>query len=162
MVETGDSAVSVSVPAVDGPVGVVAVVGRPNVGKSTLVGRLSGRRGPIVGPIPGLTRDRLDVEASWQGTSFILQDTGGIVEEALGRDGMEGLQGRVADQAVGAIGTADLVLFVVDAIVGVTSDELALADRLRRQKVPVVLVANKVDNLAGELAAAELWGLGLG
>src|SRR6267143_3802973 len=162
MVETGDSTVSVSVPAVDGPVGVVAVIGRPNVGKSTLVGRLSGRRGPIVGPSPGLTRDRLDVEASWQGKSFVLQDTGGIVEEALGRGGMEGLQGRVADQAVGAIGAADVVLFVVDAIVGVTSDELALAERLRRQKAPVVLVANKVDNLAGELAAAELWGLGFG
>ncbi|HEY2667493.1 MAG TPA: ribosome biogenesis GTPase Der [Actinomycetota bacterium] len=153
---------------VDGPVGMVAVVGRPNVGKSTLVGRLSGRRGPIVGPTPGLTRDRLDVEASWQGTSFVLQDTGGIVEEALGRGGVEGLQGlqalqgRIADQAVGAIGAADVVLFVVDAIVGVTSDELALAERLRRQKAPVVLVANKVDNLAGELEAAELWGLGFG
>src|SRR5256884_6758364 len=132
MVETEDSMVSPT--AVDGPVGVVAVVGRPNVGKSTLVGRLSGRRGPIVGPVSGLTRDRLDVEASWQGTSFVLQDTGGIVEEALGRDGMEGLQGRVADQAVGAIGAADVVLFVVDAIVGVTSDEVALAERLPRQK----------------------------
>src|SRR5579864_7141109 len=104
-----------SATAVDGPVGAVAVVGRPNVGKSTLVGRLSGRRGPIVGPTPGLTRDRLDVEASWQGKSFVLQDTGGIVEEALGRGGMEGLQGRIADQAVGAIGAADVVLFVVDA-----------------------------------------------
>jgi GTP-binding protein len=162
MVDAGDSMVSVSATAVDGPVGLVAVVGRPNVGKSTLVGRLSGRRGPIVGPSPGLTRDRLDVEASWQGKSFVLQDTGGIVEEALGRGGMEGLQGRIADQAVGAIGAADVVLFVVDAIVGVTSDELALTERLRRQKAPVVLVANKVDNLAGELEAAELWGLGFG
>ena len=121
MVDTEDSMVPGSAGAVDGPVGTVAVVGRPNVGKSTLVARLSGRRGPIVGPIPGLTRDRLDVEASWQGKSFVLQDTGGIVEEALGPDGMEGLQGRVADQAVGAIGAADVVLFVVDAIVGVTS-----------------------------------------
>src|SRR2546430_17669249 len=75
---------------------------------------------------------------------------------------MEGLQGRIVDQAVGVIGAADVVLFVVDAIVGVTSDELALAERLRRQKAPVVLAANKVDNLAGELEAAELWGLGFG
>src|SRR5438094_2815995 len=74
MVDAEDSTVSASPTAVDGPVGVVAVVGRPNVGKSTLVGRLSGRRGPIVGPVSGLTRDRLDVEASWQGTSFVLQD----------------------------------------------------------------------------------------
>src|ERR1700724_694323 len=162
MVEAGDSTVSVPAPAVDGPVGVVAVIGRPNVGKSTSVGRLSGRRGPIVAPIPGLTRDRLDVEASWQGKSFVLQDTGGIVEEALGPDGVEGLQGRGAAQAVGAIGAADVVLFVVDAIVGVTSDELALAERLRRQKAPVVLVANKGDNLAGELGAAELLGLRFG
>src|SRR5438128_3655507 len=120
MVDAEDSMISVSPAAVDGPVGVVGVVGRPNVGKSTLVGRLSGRRGPIVGPIPGLTRDRLDVEASWQGKSFVLQDTGGIVEEALGRDGMEGLQGRVADQAVGADGAADGVRVAGDAVFGAT------------------------------------------
>src|SRR5256884_9032816 len=113
MVETEDSMVSPT--AVDGPVGVVAVVGRPNVGKSTLVGRLSGRRGPIVGPVSGLTRDRLDVEASWQGTSFVLQDTGGIVEEALGRDGMEGLQGRIAAPAAGAVGAAAAAPFALHA-----------------------------------------------
>ena len=144
------------------PVGVVAVVGRPNVGKSTLVGRLSGRRGPIVGRTPGLTRDRLDVQATWQGTTFTLQDTGGLIEEALGPEGLEGLPGKVAEQSFGAIGGADVILFVVDAVVGVTADELALARRLRRQDVPVVLVANKVDNLAGELSAAEFWGLGFG
>src|SRR5207245_2601232 len=84
--------------------GVVAVVGRPNVGKSTLVGRLAGRRGPIVGRTPGLTRDRLDVDATWQGRTFTLQDTGGLIEEALGPGGLEGLPGKVAEQAVGAIG----------------------------------------------------------
>lgn len=146
----------------DVPVGVVAVVGRPNVGKSTLVGRLSGRRGPIVGRTPGLTRDRLDIQADWQGTTFTLQDTGGLIEEALGKDGLDGLPGKVADQAFGAIDGADVILFVVDAVVGVTADELALARRLRRQDVPVILVANKVDNLGNELEAAELWGLGFG
>ncbi len=157
-----DTEDSVSEVAVQAPVGVVAVVGRPNVGKSTIVGRLSGRRGPIVGPMAGLTRDRLDVEATWRDKTFILQDTGGLIEEALGPTGLDGLTGRVADQAVAAIGAADLVLFVVDATVGITSDELALAERLRRQKAPVVLVANKVDNLGAELVAAELWGLGFG
>lgn len=145
-----------------GPVGIVAVVGRPNVGKSTLVGRLSGRRSPIVGRTPGLTRDRLDVQASWRGVTFTLQDTGGLVEEALGASGMEGLPGKVAGQAFGAIDGADVILFVIDATTGVTGDELALAKRLRRQPAPVVLVANKVDNMAGELEAAELWGLGFG
>ncbi|MGH2717701.1 MAG: ribosome biogenesis GTPase Der [Actinomycetota bacterium] len=140
----------------------VAIVGRPNVGKSTLVGRLSGRRSPIVGRTPGLTRDRLDVEATWQGVTFTLQDTGGLIEEALGVEGLEGLAGKVADQAFGAMDGADVILFVVDATTGVTGDELALAKRLRRQRAPVVLVANKVDNMAGELEAAELWGLGFG
>ena len=144
------------------PSGVVAVVGRPNVGKSTLVGRLSGRRGPIIGPTPGLTRDRLDMEATWRGRTFTLQDTGGLIEEAFGTVRLDGLVGRVADQAFGAIGGADVILFVVDATVGITSDELALTERLRRQKAPVILVANKVDNLAHELEAAELWGLGFG
>ncbi|HWD10081.1 MAG TPA: GTPase, partial [Actinomycetota bacterium] len=140
--------------SVAGPVGIVAVVGRPNVGKSTLVGRLSGRRSPIVGRTPGLTRDRLDVQASWRGVTFTLQDTGGLIEEALGASGMEGLPGKVAGQAFGAIDGADVILFVVDATTGVTGDELALAKRLRRQPAPVVLVANKVDNMAGELEAA--------
>jgi GTP-binding protein len=146
----------------DAPVGVVAVVGRPNVGKSTLVGRLSGRRGPIVGRTPGLTRDRLDVDATWCGVTFTLQDTGGLIEEALGPGGLEGLPGKVAGQVFGAIEGADIILFVVDATTGVTGDDLALARRLRRQAAPVVLVANKVDNLAGELEAAEFWGLGVG
>jgi len=143
---------------------VVAVVGRPNVGKSTLVGRLSGRRGPIVGPTPGLTRDRLDVEADWRGRTFVLQDTGGLVEEAFvgGGGALEGLPRRIADMALGALAGADVVLFVVDATMGITADELALADRLRRLSSPVVLVANKVDNLGTELEAAELWGLGFG
>ena len=144
------------------PAGLVAVVGRPNVGKSTLVGRLAGRKGPIVGRTPGLTRDRLDVDATWQGTTFTLQDTAGLVEEAFESGGLEGLPAKVAEQAVGAIDGADVVLFVVDATVGVTADEIALARRLRRQSAPVVLVANKVDDEGAELAAAELWGLGFG
>src|SRR2546421_13039559 len=86
--------------------GVVAVVGRPNVGKSTLVGRLAGRRGPIVGRTPGLTRDRLDVDATWQGRTLPLQDTGGLIEEALRPGGLRGLPGKGAGAAVGAIGEA--------------------------------------------------------
>jgi len=118
--------------------------------------------GPIVGPIPGLTRDRLDVEASWQDKSFVLQTRVASSRRPSGRTVWKACRGGSRIRRSAPIGAADVVLFVVDAIVGVTSDELALAERLRRQKAPVVLAANKVDNLAGELAAAELWGLGFG
>lgn len=141
--------------------GRVAVVGRPNVGKSTLVNRLAARRGAIVGAAPGLTRDRLDVEVAWRGQTFTVHDTGGVVEEALGT-GDESLTGKVARRAMAAVQGSDVVLFVVDAAAGITADELALAKHLRRLDVPVVVVANKVDDALAEPAATELWALGLG
>lgn len=147
-----------------GPAGVpsVAVVGRPNVGKSTLVNRLAGRRASIVGPAPGLTRDRLSAEAEWRGRRFMLNDTGGLIEEALGPAASGTITARVASVALGAIDSADAVLFVVDGQVGVTSDELALVRRLRKVSVPLIVVANKVDYRTDQPRVGELWSLGLG
>ena len=140
----------------------VAVVGRPNVGKSTLVNRLAQRMDSIVGPMSGLTRDRLSVEAEWRGRRFTLNDTGGLIEEALGADATATITGKVAAAALGAVDTADLVLFVVDGQAGVTADELALVKRLRKVKAPLIVVANKVENRHQEEQTAELWSLGLG
>lgn len=140
----------------------VAVVGRPNVGKSTLVNRLAGLKQSIVGPVAGLTRDRLSVEAAWNGRRFSLNDTGGLIEEALSSGSSDTITGKVAASALGAIESADLVMFVVDGQAGVTADELALVSRLRRVDVPIVVVANKVDNQRDELEVGTLWSLGLG
>lgn len=140
----------------------VAVVGRPNVGKSTLVNRLAGRRDSITGPAPGLTRDRLSVEAEWQGRHFMLNDTGGLIEQALGSDSSATITGKVAASALSAIDSADLVLFLVDGQAGVTSDDLALVSRLRKVKAPVVVVANKVDSQRDEMEVSTFWSLGLG
>jgi len=140
----------------------VAVVGRPNVGKSTLVNRLAGRRDSITGPAPGLTRDRLSVQAEWQGRYFLLNDTGGLIEQALGPDASGTITGKVAASALNAIDSADLVLFLVDGQAGVTSDDLALVGRLRKVKAPVIVVANKVDSQRDELEVSTLWSLGLG
>ena len=140
----------------------VAVVGRPNVGKSTLVNRLAQRTDSITGPAPGLTRDRLSVEADWRGRRFTLHDTGGLVEEALGGDASRTITGKVAAAALGALDFADVVLFVVDGQAGATSDELALVKRLRKVKGPVILVANKIENRRHEDRLPELWTLGLG
>ncbi len=140
----------------------VAVVGRPNVGKSTLVNRLAQRMDSIVGPMSGLTRDRLSVEAEWRGRSFMLNDTGGLIEEALGADATKTITGKVASAALGAMDDADVILFVVDGQAGVTADELALVKRLRRVKAPLILVANKVENRGQEQQIADLWSLGLG
>ncbi len=140
----------------------VAVVGRPNVGKSTLVNRLAQRSDSIVGPMAGLTRDRLSVEAEWRGRRFTLNDTGGLMEEALGADATRTITGKVASAALDAVETADLVLFVVDGQAGATADELALVKRLRRVKAPLIVVANKVENRNQEQGIADLWSLGLG
>jgi GTP-binding protein len=134
----------------------VAVVGRPNVGKSTLVNRILGRRAAITQEQPGVTRDRVTYEAEWSGRSFELVDTGGFQPRATG------LQARVVAQAERAMGDADLLLFVVDATVGVTEDDAAVAARLRRGELPVLLVANKVDSEAVEAQVGGLWSLGLG
>lgn len=144
---------------------VVAVIGRPNVGKSTLVNRLAERPmrgGSIVGPSPGLTRDRVQSEVSWRGREFVALDTGGLDDTALQRKHAESLAGKVAAQAMRTALDADLVLFLVDARTGLTSEDLPLVERLRRLSAPVIVVANKIDDAGGEAALPELWGMGLG
>jgi GTP-binding protein len=138
---------------------VVAVVGRPNVGKSTLVNRILGSRQAVVQDVPGVTRDRVTYDALWRGRSFTLVDTGGW-EPAI--EGQESLAARVAGQARVAVEAADAVLFVVDAVVGVTDADEAVAAVLRRSGKPVVLAANKVDDTKAESDATALWSLGLG
>ncbi len=135
---------------------VVAVVGRPNVGKSTLVNRVLGRREAVVEDVPGVTRDRVAYDAEWSGRHFTLVDTGGWEVDA------SGIHLRVAEQAEVAVELADAVLFVVDATVGATDTDEAVVRLLRRSGKPVVLVANKVDDARAESDAAMLWSLGLG
>ena len=139
-----------------GPVPVLAVVGRPNVGKSTLVNRILGRREAVVEDVPGVTRDRVPYDAVWNGRRFTVVDTGGWEQDA------KGLAAQVAAQAEVAIAAADAVLFVVDATVGATDTDEAVVRVLRRAGKPVVLVANKVDDAKAEADAAGLWSLGLG
>ena len=135
---------------------VLAVVGRPNVGKSTLVNRILGRREAVVEDVPGVTRDRVAYDAQWRGRRFTVVDTGGWDPDAVG------LQKAVAAQAEVAVAAADAVLFVVDATVGATDSDEAVVRVLRKAKKPVVLVANKVDDERAEADAAMLWSLGLG
>ena len=135
---------------------VLAVVGRPNVGKSTLVNRILGRREAVVQDVPGVTRDRVAYDAQWSGRRFTVVDTGGWEPDA------RGFQARVAAQAEQAMRTADAVLLVVDASVGATATDEAVARVLRRGGKPVVLAANKVDDERTEPEAASLWSLGLG
>ncbi|MEO5982406.1 MAG: ribosome biogenesis GTPase Der [Pedococcus sp.] len=139
-----------------GPLPVVAVVGRPNVGKSTLVNRILGRREAVVEDVPGVTRDRVAYDADWAGRRFTLVDTGGWEVDATG------IHLRVAEQAEVAVDLADVVMFVVDATVGATDDDASVVKLLRRSGKPVVLVANKVDDQRTEADAAALWNLGLG
>ena len=134
----------------------VAIVGRPNVGKSTLMNRILGRREAIVEERPGVTRDRKEVEASWQGREFTLVDTGGWIADG------DSLDEKVSRQSERAIADADAVLFVVDATVGVTEDDARVATLLRSSTAPVLLVANKVDDRVHEAAIWELMSLGLG
>ena len=135
---------------------VVAIVGRPNVGKSTLLNRIIGRREAIVEERPGVTRDRKEVEASWQGREFTLVDTGGWMANG------DVLDDKVSRQSEQAIATADAVLFVVDATVGVTEDDARVARLLRAVDAPVLVVANKVDDRVHEASIWELMSLGLG
>ena len=138
------------------PPPVVAVVGRPNVGKSTLVNRILGRREAVVQDVPGVTRDRVSYDALWTGRRFTVQDTGGWEPDA------KGLQQLVAEQAAVAMRTADAVILVVDAVVGATAGDEAAARILRRSGKPVFLAANKVDSDRNESDATALWSLGLG
>lgn len=135
---------------------VLAVVGRPNVGKSALVNRILGRREAVVEDVPGVTRDRVSYRAEWGGRHFTLVDTGGWEPDARGIDRS------VAEQAEIAIELADAVLFVVDSNVGPTSSDEHVVKMLRKSDRPVLLLANKVDDLVQEPNAATLWGLGLG
>src|SRR5487761_421520 len=134
----------------------LAAVGRPNVGKSTPVNRNPRARQAVVQDVPGVTRDRVAYDANWRGRQFTLVDTGGWVARA------QGLAAQVAEQAEIAVGLADAVLFVVDARVGATDEDEAVARVLRRAGKPVVLVANKVDDAKSESDAQSLWSLGLG
>ena len=135
---------------------VLAVIGRPNVGKSTLVNRIIGRREAVVEDVPGVTRDRVSYDATWNGRSFTVVDTGGWDPDA------KGLAERIAAQAEVAIQVADAVLFVVDATVGITDADEQVVRILRKADKPVVLAANKVDDQRVEAEAAALWNLGLG
>ncbi len=136
---------------------IVAIVGRPNVGKSTLFNRIVGQRLAIVEDVPGITRDRLYAEAEWSGRQFVVTDTGGILFNES-----DPLTVQVSQQAQLAMDEADVVVFVLDATEGITSTDEMLAEELRRTSVPVLLIANKVDNEKLELEAAEFYNLGLG
>lgn len=141
---------------VDETMPVVAVVGRPNVGKSTLVNRVIGRREAVVEDIPGITRDRVRYDAEWNRRRFWMVDTGGWDLR------QKGLAAQVSAQAEQAAAEADVVVLVVDATIGATDADEEAVRMLRRTKVPVLLVANKVDTAILETEAAQLWSLGLG
>ncbi len=138
------------------PRGIVAIVGRPNVGKSTLVNRIIGRREAVVEDRPGVTRDRVAYEAEWTGVPFVLLDTGGYEVKA------QGMSALIAEQAEVAMAMADVVVLVVDAKVGATNDDESVIRLMRRSHKPVLLCANKVDDSRTEADAAALWNLGLG
>jgi GTP-binding protein len=134
----------------------VAVIGRPNVGKSTLVNRMIGRREAIVEDTPGVTRDRVKYEAEWNGRRFFLIDTGGWEVKP------EGISEKITAGAEAAIAEADLVMFVIDAQVGALDEDESLVNLLRKSGKKVLLVANKIDNAEDESDGYALWNLGLG
>ena len=135
----------------------VAIIGRPNVGKSSLFNRIISRRQAIVSEVAGTTRDRLIARATWKGRPFLLVDTGGLEDDPEGH-----IPRRVQQQADMAMGAADVIVFITDAIQGLTATDEAVAQRLRRTDKPVALAVNKVDNDNREMAAAEFYGLGIG
>lgn len=139
------------------PLPVVAVVGRPNVGKSTFINRMVGSREAIVHDMPGVTRDRLYMRADWNGRDFVVVDTGGIVP---GTD--EELLQSVEKQARLAIEEADVIIFLVDGESGVTPVDEDIANLLRAAKTPMILTVNKLDNVTEDPKANEFWSLGLG
>ena len=134
----------------------VAIVGRPNVGKSTLVNRFLGRREAVVEDFPGVTRDRISYLGEWTGRRFWVQDTGGWDPDA------KGIHGAIARQAETAMATADVIVFVVDTKVGITATDEIIARKLLRSSVPVILVANKFDSDSQYADMADFWSLGLG
>ena len=140
----------------DGPAPVLAIVGRPNVGKSSFVNRILGRREAVVEDVPGVTRDRVSYPAQWAGRKITLVDTGGWDIDS------KGIASRIAEQAEVAVELADAVVLVVDVRTGVTATDEHIVRMLRRTKKPVLLAANKVDSDKDLLSAAELWSLGMG
>jgi len=135
---------------------VIALVGRPNVGKSTLFNRLTKSRDAIVGDLSGLTRDRQYGEAKWQGRTYIVIDTGGISGDE------EGIDAKMAEQSLQAIEEADAVLFLVDARAGLSASDQMIGEHLRRRNKRSFLVINKVDNIDADLARAEFASMGMG
>ena len=136
---------------------VVAIVGRPNVGKSTLVNRLAENNEAIVHEMRGVTRDRSYHDADWNGRAFTIIDTGGI---EMGSD--DAFQGSITAQALTAANEADVIIFLVDGKVGVNADDEAVASTLRRSDKPVILVANKMESTRDEAGLWEFLSLGLG
>ena len=135
---------------------IVAIIGRPNVGKSSLFNRIVGRRHAIVSDVAGTTRDRLMAEAQWDDHQFILVDTGGLESNPQGT-----IREKVQEQADMAVSAADVIVFVTDAVEGPTHVDQTVADRLRRNRKPVILAVNKADNDSRELTAPEFYRLGL-
>jgi GTP-binding protein len=138
-------------------IGTVAIVGFPNVGKSTLVNRLTGTRAAVVHETPGVTRDRKELVCEWRDKEFLLIDTGGV--DIAGNDA---ITRSIADQAREAVADADLVLFVVDAQIGITPGDEEVAQILRESRKPVLVIGNKIDDPGQEALALELHRLGLG
>lgn len=135
---------------------IVAIIGRPNVGKSSLFNRIVGRRQAIVSDVAGTTRDRLIADAEWEGHRFVLVDTGGLESNPEGT-----IREMVQEQAAMAISAADVIVFVTDVIEGLTPADHVAADQLRRAQKPVILAVNKTDNDARELSTPEFYQLGL-
>ena len=137
---------------------IVAVIGRPNVGKSTLINRLIGRREAIIEDQPGITRDRVKYPAQWNGRDFVVMDTGGWEPDP---DPLS-INASISAGAELAIKEADLLLLIIDISVGALDEELALVNVIRKSGKPVILIGNKADSPEAELAVHELWNLGLG
>lgn len=139
------------------PLPIIAIVGRPNVGKSSLFNRIVGWRQAIVSEIAGTTRDRLMAQTDWEGRPFILLDTGGLDPDPAGS-----IQSGVQEQAQMAMNDADAIILLTDVADGLTPADLAAAQRLRTSPKPIILAVNKVDNDNRELNAPEFWQLGIG
>lgn len=134
----------------------VSLIGRPNVGKSTLINRIIGRREAVVQDIPGVTKDRVYYDAQWDGKEFILIDTGGWTQDS------SEMMNQISTQVQKAIDESDLILFVLDFQVGMTQEDQDVIKLIRKTKTPVLLVANKVDGAEAENQIGELWSLGMG
>src|SRR5918911_4821645 len=145
------------------PKPIVAIVGRPNVGKSTFFNRLIGQRKAIVEDVPGTTRDRIYGDTDWNGRAFSVVDTAGLLfEEEEANAPLVEIARRVREQAELAIAEADAIIFLVDAVEGMTTADAEVAEALRHTSKPVVLAANKADNQERALNAVEFYALNLG